>query len=89
MIDPVAYPTEPDGDRSSWLAELDQALESADRVIATLRQDLGWQADAASLSSSIEAVRLAVEPLRHRSLASVDPEWTDIARWLGGLGLAL
>lgn len=72
-------------ERSSWLAELAEALEQAQKLAWHLGVNHDRGADVMALYGQLEAARLEVQALRlkrgNRVRNNVDPEWPELLPW--------
>ena len=75
--------------RAQWLAELEQALDDADRLAIRLGREQPHSIELAALHLRIVAVRAELNALRRSGLGEVrreiDPNWTNLATWRGNL----
>ena len=81
-----SVPTEvPAAERARWLAELSEALDEAQRLLAGLDRGGGPEVHVRELHLRIEAARLEISSLRlSRSLnprKGNDPERIELAPW--------
>ena len=72
-------------DRASWLAELADALEQAQRLIWCIGLSAGGNAEAMELYGRLETARMEARALRLGSSEPAprgfDPNWTDLPPW--------
>lgn len=64
--------------RSRWLAELDQALSSAEQSTRLLISIPGDRREAALLLTHILTVRAALEAVRRGNRTEIAPDWLDL-----------
>jgi hypothetical protein len=78
----------PSAARARWLAELSDALDETQRLLARLELREEQQAAGVELFLRIEAARLEVQSLRlsRQSRSNPDPQWTSLAAWQDGRG---
>lgn len=83
---PTKMPTA--AERAQWLAEVADALDATQKLVATLNLNGERRADALELYLRIEAARLEVQSLRlSRHLqprSEITPKWTGSQPWAAG-----
>jgi hypothetical protein len=83
---PTKVPTA--AERAQWLAEVADALDGAQKLVASLNVDGERRADALELYLRIEAARLEVQALRlsryMQPRSEVTPKWTGSQPWAAG-----
>jgi hypothetical protein len=83
---PTKVPTA--AERAQWLADVADALNSAQKLIASLNLNGERRADALELYLRIEAARLEVQSLRlsrHlQARSEIAPKWTGSQPWAAG-----
>jgi hypothetical protein len=83
---PIKVPTA--AERAQWLAEVAEALKSAQQLVASLNVNGERRADALELYLRIEAARLEIQSLqlsRHlQPRSEIAPKWTGLQPWAAG-----
>jgi hypothetical protein len=75
--------------RARWLAELDQALDEADRLAIQLGEVPPQSDELVALRARIVAVRSELDTLRRNGIGEIrreiGPNWTNLPPWRGNL----
>ena len=74
--------------RAQWLAQISEAIESAQHVAWQLGTREGASTQARELYSRLEAVRQELESMRgivRRDDATIEPDWLQKLGWSGSL----
>ena len=73
--------------RAQWLAELADAIESAQSLAWQLGTQERMSAEARELFARLEAARLELESIRDGGVErawTIEPDWLQEIGWLGG-----